>query len=170
MENTYLLVYWLLPIEILYKSNRTKRSGKNSIMLHFHWVRQLSVLDRGAFMWALSPHTRERTVASSLKKADTETTVPQKDSGVLFFSHWVLRSFVPWWQCTPESVHTALQRTAFQKPAFLLAALIVFGAGYANRGDVFRVRPHRQTRNRSKDTWCFSDLRDDYSHIFVWDT
>lgn len=58
MGSIDLLVYCLFQLKYLYKGNSNKMSGKNSVMLHFHEVRQLSVLYKGMFVWALSPHTR----------------------------------------------------------------------------------------------------------------
>lgn len=105
MENICLLVHCLHQLKYFHKSSHNKRPGKNSILLHFHEVGQLNVLDIGVFVWALSLHTRQPTVMGSLKKSDTLKLLcpSEKFLDPLPLQLNVERMVIQWQQYTPDT-------------------------------------------------------------------
>ena len=124
MENICLLVHCLAQLKYFHKSNSNKRPGKNSIMLHFHEVRQLSVLDIGIFVWALSLHTRQSTVMGSLKKSDSlKLLCPSKNFlDPLPLQQNVERKLIQWQQYIPDTLLSQSQLCKQQNSKSLLSA------------------------------------------------
>lgn len=156
MANIYLLVYCLPQLKYLYKSNCSKISGKNSIMLRFHESGSLSVLDKGRYICVGSISTYQ--VANCQKQLKeiwhTETTMPQ----------WrVLGSFplaTEYWEASFIGSNAHQRHCHTRSSAENSILKVCFSANSSDcpwcwvgkqtsRGiqsqEVFRVRPHRQT-------------------------